>query len=248
MRFDTATLTSAHGRTTNEDCLAYLTENNWAFWAVADGLGGHIGGQTAARLAVSQIVANFEKGLDFSPHGLVHSLQKANDAIINRQRQQPELAGMGTTIVVLATHRNAFLWAYAGDSRLYHFRQGRILYQTKDHSVPQALASAGKISQDQIRFHEDRNRLRRALGQEGDCQPTVSPEEQSLCEGDVFLLCTDGFWEYVMESEMQMELQRSACAETWLKSMELHLIQRAKKMPRFQPDNYTAIGVFVLKN
>jgi PPM family protein phosphatase len=247
MHFDTASLTSAHGRRANQDFSDYFIEVNGGCWLVADGLGGHFGGEVASQLAVTQAKADFRQGLDFSPQGLGQLVQQANEAIITRQKQQPELASMRTTLVVLVARQDTVLWAHVGDSRLYHFRQGELIFQTKDHSVPQALANAGALSLDQIRFHEDRNRLLRALGQEGDCRPTVLPEKQVLQEGDVFLLCTDGFWEYVFEDDMQQELQNSNSPQSWLHGMEARLMARAQTIQAAKPDNYTAIGIFVGK-
>ncbi len=94
------------------------------------------------------------------------------------------------------------VWGHVGDSRLYFFRQGRILEQTKDHSVPQMLLAAGEITADEIRNHPDRNRLLANLGDGKPNRFRVRKQIQ-IASGDAFLLCTEGFWEIVLEREME---------------------------------------------
>ena len=105
---------------------------------------------------------------------------------------------MRTTAVVLCTEGNRGTALHIGDSRFYHFRNGKIISQTKDHSVPQMLAMAGEISEHEIRRHPDRNRLLRALGDENEEVRFVRSDFE-IKEGDAFLLCSDGFWEEVEE-------------------------------------------------
>ena len=146
---------------------------------------------------------------------------------------------MRTTLVALVGAPKGVLWAHLGDSRLYHFSGGDIIYQTRDHSVPQAMADAGNITVDEIRHHEDRNRLLRALGNEENLRPAVEKTVYPVDPGDAFLLCTDGFWEYVMETEMIADLVRSPDPETWLNLMAARIRERAKD----GHDNYSAIAV-----
>ncbi len=132
-------------------------------------------------------------------------------------------------------------WAHVGDSRLYHLRDGRIAAQTADHSVPQALVNAGEITTDAIRFHEDRNRLLRTLGNDREARPTINDTALALAPGDAFLLCTDGFWEYVTEPEMETTLARAATPDGWLLAITALILERAPP----DPDNFSAVAVFV---
>ena len=167
-------------------------------------------------------------------------LEFAQDAIVKKQEEDHMLASMRTTIVLLVTDFQSAMWAHIGDSRLYHFRSGRIIFQTKDHSVPQAMADAGDITHESIRFHEDRNRLLRSLGKESDLRPVIQKAPVPLHKGDAFLLCTDGFWEYVTETEMEVDLVKSDKPEQWLQNMEKRIINRADD----NNDNYSATAVF----
>ena len=247
MRFATASVTSKHGRKDNQDFAGYIILDGLACWVVADGLGGHKGGEVASRMAVEQIIASCETHPQFSREALMGHLQAAQNAILAQQAAQPELAAMRTTVVLMTANRQAALCAHLGDSRLYHFRQGKIIFQTRDHSVPQALVNAGELPAADIRFHEDRNRLLRALGEDVELRPAIS-EPQEILPGDAFLLCTDGFWEYVLEEEMQDALAGAATSKDWVKLMEERLRQRAGVRQHKQPDNYTAIGIFLIRS
>ncbi len=153
--------------------------------------------------------------------------------------QTPRCA-MKTTLVVLTLARGRAVWAHAGDSRLYCFRDGRLVFQTRDHSAAQLGVLLGEITPDQIRFHEDRNRVLRALGQ--DDELTVETGERVLTDGAyAFLLCSDGFWEYVLEREMEEDLESAGSAEEWLTRMRRRL---AERVPAGN-DNNTAAAVWV---
>src|SRR5690606_19818606 len=128
-----------------------------------------------------------------------------------------------------------------GDSRLYRFSGGSVAEQTDDHSVPQMLVAAGDIRVEEIRFHEDRNKLLRSLGTAEGFRPALRDRPFSLTPGEVFLLLSDGFWEYITEIAMTAELAKSATPEEWLRRMELRL--RTAASGDF--DNYSAIAVFV---
>jgi PPM family protein phosphatase len=245
MKFHTASVTSKFGRPSNQDWAGFVLLNGLGCWAVADGLGGHFGGEIASRLVVEQIIAAFEAHPNVTSEDMKGYLLAAQRALLDRQQVQPELASMRTTVVFLVANDQTAAWAHLGDSRFYHFRQGQIIFQTKDHSVPQALVNAEELAPEDLRFHEDRNRLLRAMGEDVELRPAIS-EQRAILAGDAFLLCTDGFWEYVLEEEMQAALSTAATSENWLQLMEEGLRQRAAQKQHKQPDNYTAIGIFLL--
>jgi hypothetical protein len=126
-----------------------------------------------------------------------------------------------------------------GDSRFYHLQNGRVVNQTKDHSVPQVLADAGDIRPREIRGHEDRNRLLRTLGMEGEVKPTVLKDPLAYGDQDLFLLCSDGFWELVDETEMEVDYTKARDLSDWLAKMEDKIITRGKG----EYDNYTALAL-----
>ncbi|MCI0489334.1 MAG: protein phosphatase 2C domain-containing protein [Blastocatellia bacterium] len=240
MYFQTGRVSDRGGRSRNQDSCGFLMLEDGACWVVADGLGGHLGGEIASAIAVEAILDSFRRNRALSPQALESHISAAHNAILEKQRQEPHLSNCRTTAVLLVSDYRSALWAHTGDSRLYHLRGGRIHFQTKDHSVPQVMADAGEIALDRIRHHEDRNRLLRALGTEGEARPTVQIEKQRLCREDAFLLCVDGFWEYVFETEMEVDYSKAVDPADWLAKMESRITRRADE----NHDNYTAIGVF----
>ena len=239
MTFRAAFISNRGGRESNQDACDFVMLDDGACWVVADGLGGHRGGAVAAKLAVDTILDSFRRNRELSQAALQSHLVAAHDAIVELQNGSRELQTMRTTVVVLISDYRSFLSAHAGDSRLYYFRGGRIEYQTKDHSVPQAMADAGDISTAEIRHHQDRNRLLRALGMEQEFRPSIQEARERLYQNDAFLLCVDGFWDHVQESEMEADLAKAGDPGTWLATMESRIFRRAEE----GHDNYTAVAV-----
>jgi serine/threonine protein phosphatase PrpC len=239
--FTTAVVSAAGGRAYNQDCARHAERADLHCWALADGLGGHGGGELAADLAVTSLLAQFESHAECSPAALRTYVAAASAAVVKGQQENPSQAAMRTTLVVLLADPAGALWAHVGDSRLYYLRAGRIARQTRDHSVPQAMVEAGKISAGEVRFHEDRNRLLRSVGGPGDAGGTFEDQCQELAPGDAFLMATDGFWEYVKELEMEVELAKAVTPDQWLEGMAARLRARAPE----DNDNYSAIAVFV---
>jgi serine/threonine protein phosphatase PrpC len=120
------------------------------------------------------------------------------------------------------------------------FQKRGIVEQTEDHSVPQALLKAGEITSDQVPVHCDRNRLLRSVGEHGAVQATFLNAPRDLCPGDAFLLCTNGFWEYVYETEMLADLACSSSPEEWLGRARHRILRR----PSGEYDNYSAVAIF----
>jgi serine/threonine protein phosphatase PrpC len=239
VRFETQVLSSAGGRKRNEDVAGFQMLEEIGCWALADGLGGHGGGALAAKLAVEAILESFRAAPACAPERLRDYFNAADAAIRRAQQEQPRFSRMGATAVVLLSDFQCALWGHVGDSRLYYFEGGKLAAQTRDHSVPQALCNAGEITAAEIRFHEDRNRLLRSLGGDSACRPSIEKPARPVAPGDAFLLCTDGFWEYVTEAEMEQELVRAAAANDWLDGME----QRLKLRARGEHDNYSAVAI-----
>ena len=132
-------------------------------------------------------------------------------------------------------------WGYIGDSRLYHFRDGKQLSRTIDHSVPQMLALSGQIKEREIRHHPDRSLLLRAMGTEWDMPAyEIAQRRLQTIKGDSFLLCSDGFWEWIEEKTMIKILKKDLSAYDALCEMtaEVKANGTGKNL-----DNYSAILV-----
>jgi len=241
LAFDTAILTSAGGRDVNQDEARFAAIERGGCWVLCDGLGGHGGGETAAQIATATVLGSYAQHAECSESALRTYLESARRAVLAERVRNPYLAAMNSTIVLLVAAEGEALWAHAGDSRLYWFRGGRLRHQTRDHSVPQSLADAGQISAKQIRFHEDRNKLLRTLAGGETLEASLAPEAVHLIPGDSFLMASDGLWELVNETEMEVELARSSTAEGWLKGLESRLRSRSFS----GHDNYSAIALRV---
>ena len=247
--FDAAKFTSPGGQPANEDSV-YLAQGDGRLVAiVADGLGAHGGGGIASATAVEALHGALRKAAPAAGHidgrALEACFAAANAAVL--EKQKPGLA-MKSTAAMLVLEEGYAAFAHIGDSRGYAFRGGKIARQTVDHSVSQMAVFRGDITPAQIRFHKSRNRLLFALGMEG-----CAPGEVTLLDpplvGDAYLLCSDGFWEYVYEDEMEMDLARARArdADGWLSLMLARIPPRAqaRESPRVQAgnDNLSAITV-----
>lgn len=233
----TASLSDTGGRQINDDTACIQQGSQSAHVYVGDGLGGYAGGRQASQAAGRALMAAGKDSVMLTDAQLHGACVSAELAVKRLQR----LTGgnMKTTLVYLAVEKDTARWMHVGDSRLYCFRSGKLCFQTADHSVSQMAVLMGEITVDQIRHHEDRNRVLRALGGES-AKPELSAPMALGEEKTAFLLCTDGFWEYVLEPEMEQTLQNAAGPEEWIRAMEKILLTRVDG----ENDNYTAAAVF----
>lgn len=240
MKLLTAFYTNAGGRENNEDFADYYINESGicGAWFAADGLGGHRDGDIASKAAVGIAIEMFRANPELSSSNISAIFKTANEKVTAGKINFFEKK---TTMTGLFVKDGKALWAHVGDSRLYYFSDRRLAFQTKDHSVSQIAVDVGEITFDQIRFHSDRSKLIKVLGGGSDIVPEVTEQETNLQPGDAFLLCTDGFWEYVYETEMEIDLSKSRTPTAWLE----YMIKRHYKRAPENCDNYTAVAVFV---
>ena len=227
--------TNRGGRDHNEDSLR-ASEKEGVF-VLADGLGGHSSGEVASALAVETLFAGLAGAEDLEEEKLLDLFRSANEEILRRQ-SQPGQEEMRTTAVALKLSGDRALWAHIGDSRLYRFSGGELAEVTRDHSVTYRKYLGGEISYMDIYHDDDRSRLLRVLGKEP-CKPEAGGAPAA--PGDAFLLCSDGFWEYVYTEEMQADLCKAPSPEAWA---ELMLLRHIRRTPP-ENDNFSLITVFV---
>lgn len=241
MELEIHVLSKPGGRAINEDAYGVWSNSGACFCAISDGAGGHLAGEVASRLAIKQVLECFYRTPETGAEALEAALKSANDVIVYEQQQSPETSDMRATILVLAidTDNAMARWAHIGDTRLYCFRGKRIVAQTRDHSVVQSMVDAGYIEQKNLRTAPRRNALFAALGDAHAFAPSVEMAPFPIHDGDVFLLCTDGFWEYLDEPRMEYLLTQAESPDAWLRQLEAEVL----KCGRADQDNYSALVV-----
>ncbi len=196
-------------RTLNQDAFAVIDEVG--IWAVADGMGGHVGGEIAAQTAIATIRAEATVSSDQLRDGqaapvdvLTSLISHAHDAILTRARSKSKLKGMGTTIVLLAIVSGpnpvAYL-AHVGDSRAYRFRSGVLTLLTKDHSLIEKYLERGILTPETAKTHPERHVLTRALGVGQTVTPTITA--LPILSEDLILLCSDGLTKMLEDEDIR---------------------------------------------
>lgn len=243
LKFDC--LSADGGRDHNEDSVGVADSPQFKCFILADGLGGHGRGEVASALAVETVRGMAEKfaGDDIG-QWLADAFTAAQQNVLAEQESENFRSGMKTTLTVLAVSEKQAQWGHIGDSRIYHFRRGKVSRRTLDHSVPQMLVSAGEIKEKEIRHHPDRNRLLRVIGSEWETPKYEIGKAVNAAKGDAYLLCSDGFWELIEEKQMEKLLKAAATPEQWLRSMR-EVVEANGAQQQSDMDNYSAIAVWL---
>ena len=192
-------------RRINQDRIGCWSTPSCALMAVADGLGGHLHGELAAHIAITLLGASFEREARpriADPGNFLARAIGAGHVAILREAEQRRLADTPRTVLVACIVQDGYVhWMHIGDSRLYLIRNGRILHRTRDHTIVQQLLDAGRIREEAITSHPERNRLLQCLG--GYQVPRPEPlGRERLEKSDIVLLCSDGFWNPLTQRQM----------------------------------------------
>jgi PPM family protein phosphatase len=192
-------------RRINQDRIGCWSSSACLVMAVADGLGGHLHGEIAAELAIRLIGAAFEREARprvADPAAFLARSIGAGHAAIVRDAEKRGLPDTPRTVLVACVVQDGFAhWMHIGDSRLYLIRQGRIVHRTRDHTVVQQLVDDGRIREEAVTSHPERNRLLQCLG--GYQAPRPEPmASERLERNDIVLLCSDGFWGPLTQRQM----------------------------------------------
>ena len=198
-------------RATNQDNFYIDKSAKWA--VVADGMGGHNGGETASAMTVEEIKKSMQQGV-----GLKESIENANALVYRESIENFTLMGMGTTAVVCEIVGATANIAHVGDSRAYIYSKGELKQVTKDHSIVQQLIDCGTITEEQAMYHPQRNLITRAVGTEKNI--LVDYTSVDIAEGDYILICSDGLSSYVEEEKIVDILANSKTSEVVSKLIE----------------------------
>ena len=246
LQLDIATMTRQGGRKYNEDACGHWHSAGRLCCVLADGAGGHGGGDKASKLAIENILGLFAAETSVSTALIERMIVDTNRSIIQHRADDKAVRHMHSTVVVLAADLDTahITWGHCGDSRLYVLRGGRISARTRDHSLVQSLVDGGMLAPEEMLTHPQRSELLSALGvEEEDLQVSLSEAGWRLEPGDVVMLCTDGLWEYVGDHELESLLAQAPDPRAWLSAIEHRVLQAAVSKPRH--DNFTAIAIWV---
>lgn len=212
-------------RKANEDsCGDALTPFGHAF-AVCDGMGGHVGGAVASRMAVECILEYLGTNRGETLQQAIGSaIEFANTQIFARAHHDASLKGMGTTCTVaIVTNDGQVFYGHVGDSRIYLFSEGRLQRVTRDHSYVQLLVDTGQIREEDAESHPNKNQILRALGIDETVKPEVAPDPLLPAAGDMLLLCSDGLSGMTSDQEMEAALKPGGGEEAVGRLMQLAL-------------------------
>ena len=208
---DVASLTDVGKvRETNEDNLGFAQTPNGDVFVVCDGMGGHVGGQVASTIAVESVIEYFSS--EEKPNIFIainEAINFANRRIIEKWAEQPELKGMGTTLVLIVIQNGELYLGHVGDSRAYLFTDKKLHRITKDHSYVQGLVDSGIITDDEAEQHPRKSELTRALGIRQDVEPTIVNRPLQLKNEDMILMCSDGLSGLVNDPTIEQALAKN---------------------------------------
>ncbi|MDD6763684.1 MAG: protein phosphatase 2C domain-containing protein [Clostridiales bacterium] len=227
------------GRRVNEDAAGRAKKKGIVCVVLADGLGGHYGGSIASGIAVETVLAAFNERPVFSEQAIREYISLASDAIMERADADEQYGHMSSTIAVLLIKGKKAVWGNVGDTRLYRFHHNRIEEVTEDHSLAFLSFMNGEIEYDDIRTSSDQNKLTSALGiASGEMNVSKVIDIDNYTS---FLICTDGWWEYVSDEDMEESLKESHTGKEWIaKMLELHDGAAPEGC-----DNYSAAAVVI---
>lgn len=229
-------------RNYNQDRLAYSYSKDALLLVLADGMGGHRNGEVAAHLAVKTLTDAFQRlavpFLSSPAKFLIDHIQQVHDMIDNVTQREELIESPRTTIVAAIIQRGFLYCAHVGDSRLYHFRDGHLLFRTEDHSVVQSLYKKGMISKEEMATHPYKNKIYNCLG--GETPPQIDLSDRfELLEGDTILLCTDGVWGVLSDSQIKEIIQQNIV----IADATNKLMDSAEFASDERGDNMSAIGL-----
>jgi serine/threonine protein phosphatase PrpC len=235
--FNTGFISEAGTFRTNKDYFAFMELDDMACWIAADGIDSDEDIESA-EIAVKSIFADFSEKPVMSRRRIKKYLKNAHKTLKSESRS----VRLKASIMVIITDYSKMVWATAGNVRMYHFRKGKFNFRSKDQSIAQMMADAGKINEYEINEHEERNNLTNYLGKAEGFKPYIS-KKYRLNEGDVMILCTPGFWENIDSVEMGDALSEAQNPEELVDNLEELLLGKQNRVL----NNYTIAAVYANK-
>jgi serine/threonine protein phosphatase PrpC len=188
-------------REVNEDNLGHsLNSKNGDVFVVCDGMGGHVGGQTASTIGVNALLSELTSKAHNNMHvAISQALTFANEQVLGHAEADPSLKGMGSTATVCLFKEDLLYVGHVGDSRAYIYSDKKLYRITRDDSYVQELVDKGVITEDEAEMHPNKNRILQALGSTSALTPRIPKKPFKLKTGDLLLLCSDGLTSMVVD-------------------------------------------------
>ncbi len=205
MRIEYADLSLLGDREDNQDRVTVSAAEQAALLIVIDGMGGHSDGSRAADTALKSLLESFRQTSlpMFDPLGFLHmALSRAHDEVAKLGNGQTIDTRPRATTAICLVQEGAAFWAHIGDSRVYHLRHGKIVQRTRDHSHVELLLREGKITEEELPTHPMRNFVECCLGGDPAIPEMTVSGRNTLLPGDVLLLCTDGIWANLRDTDI----------------------------------------------
>lgn len=239
MHIEAAAATGQGARDYNEDRYGHWSAGRYALWIVADGAGGHGGGDVAAQIVCDTVVSAFSHGPSIEAQALRAMVLDANDRILARHAEGGRLAHMRSTVVMAAFDLAArrMVWVHSGDSRAYLFRRQTIAARTSDHSLVQQMVASGMVDEETARAHPQRSVLLSALGAPAEQIEITVSDPMRVQPGDDVLLCSDGIWEVLGDARLTDSLEGCGSSRQWAQQVQAAVLQAEKPAQ----DNFTGL-------
>jgi serine/threonine protein phosphatase PrpC len=205
LRIEYADLSLLGDREDNQDRVTVSAAEQAALLVVIDGMGGHSDGSRAADTALKSLLESFRQTSlpMFDPLGFLHmALSRAHDEVAKLGNGQTIDTRPRATTAICLVQEGAAFWAHIGDSRVYHLRHGKIVQRTRDHSHVELLLREGKITEEELPTHPMRNFVECCLGGDPAIPEMTVSGRNTLLPGDVLLLCTDGIWANLRDTDI----------------------------------------------
>ncbi len=244
MQFEVSQISLQGNRKNNQDRVGYIEYDYGAVLILGDGLGGRPKGEVAAQT----LIETFEKALNNTPMPipdpfdfLEGALVQAHHDVMAAGREESPPVEPGTTAVVCLIQNGSAWWAHVGDSRCYLFRHGLSIYRTQDHSYVESLYKNGEISLSKVSTHPMRNYITRCVGMLTKEPEVELSKEIMLTEGDIILLCSDGFWGTLDDAQIGAKLNSERLNEA-----VTSLAEKSVQLGAPTADNSTAIALKII--
>jgi len=205
LRIEYADVSLLGDREDNQDRVTVSAAEQAALLVVIDGMGGHSDGSRAADTALKSLLESFRQTSlpMFDPLGFLHmALSRAHDEVAKLGNGQTIDTRPRATTAICLVQEGAAFWAHIGDSRVYHLRHGKIVQRTRDHSHVELLLREGKITEEELPTHPMRNFVECCLGGDPAIPEMTVSGRNVLLPGDVLLLCTDGIWANLRDTDI----------------------------------------------